>query len=166
MAFGAAAMVSGVLAYPVAGHAFWISHSYADCAAQADNSVNSTGAYHYFSGKNLSTGKELGLTCGIDETSDRLKNTWKTVNVKVRDYNSVSAVRVMACLESESGSGGGCGASSSSTGSTGAIEALSLSGTQLSLWVGASGCATLHVFLPVQESGKSPSGLIGYYPSN
>jgi hypothetical protein len=163
-AFAFAAVASGVLAYPLAGHAFWISHSYASCVPNSSNQVSATGAYWYRWGTNPDS-RELSLTCQVDEQSDRLKNSWKAVSVKVRDYSSGSSVRVMACLESESGSGGGCGATSSSKGSTGAIELVSLNSSQLGLWVSGSGYATLHMVLPSQDSGKSASSLIGYYPS-
>ncbi len=160
--FGISAVVSAVMAYPLTSQAGWIGHSYADCMPDMDNQLGTTYSYYYQGGGNQGP-HQLALSCAITETSERTKNSYTFVNIKARDYNSWTSVRALACLNSETGSGGGCGSLHATTGSTGAIETLSISQTELSsMWPSGSGYAYLEVLLPVQDGGNI-SSIIGYY---
>ncbi len=161
--FGISAVVSAVLAYPLTSQAGWIGHAYVDCVPEMDNQSGTTHAYYYQNGGNQGP-HEMSLSCAVAETSERPKNTYTFVNIKARDYNSSTAIRAMACLNSESGSGGGCSAIHSTTGSTGAIETLTIPQADLvSMWPSSSGYAYLSIRLPVPSSNGSVSSVIGYY---
>ena len=164
--FGLAAVVAGVLAYPLRSHAFWIGNTYATCMPDKVNQAGAPDAYYYQSGGNTS-GYALSLTCHIEETSDRTKATYKNVYIHAKDYSAASSVRAMACLFSETGSGGGCTRQFSTTGSTGAIETINIPATELRrFWTSGSGYAALSVTLPPSVSGKPDSSIIGYFYSD
>jgi len=160
--FGVSAVASAVLAYPLTSHAGWIGHGFADCMPNMDNQNGTTYGYFYQNGGNQSP-HEMVLSCVVTETSDRPKTTYQYAYIKARDYSSSGSVKVMACLNSESGSGGGCSNLHATTGSTGAIESISIPQTELaSIWPSSSGYAYIAVYLPNPENGNK-SSVVGYY---